>query len=76
MVNWLALERGEALDALQARAGAIEAEVARLENIQIDQQPLPDYVEVLFEYSLGQLKAEAKWLARTLDYMKSKPWLE
>jgi hypothetical protein len=28
----------------------------------------------MFEYSLAQLKAEAKWIAKTLAYMQTKPW--
>ena len=76
MINWPALKRERALEALQARSRAIEAELARLGAIQVEQQPLPDYVEALFEYSLGQLRAEAEWVSRTLAYMTSKPWLE
>ena len=76
MINWPALKRGRALEALGARSKAIEAELARLGAIQVGQQPLPDYVEALFEYSLGQLRAESEWVARTLAYMSSKPWLE
>ena len=76
MVNWSVLKRDQALEALQARGKAIKAEVARLGNIQIDRQPLPDFVEALFEHSLGQLQAEGAWVSRTLDYMSSKPWLE
>ena len=75
MAHWPVLKRGEALGALQARAHAIEAELARVENIQIEQPTLPDFVEALFDFSLGQLKAEAEWIARTLGYMKSKPWI-
>ena len=44
--------------------------------IQVEQQPLPDFVEALFEYSLGQLRAEAKWVSETLAYMSHKPWLQ
>lgn len=76
MVNWQALERNSALVALQARGKAIDAELARLANIQIDQQPLPDFVDALFDHSRGQLKAEAEWISRTLDYMARKPWLD
>ena len=76
MVHWPVLEREAALEALQTRAKAVEAELARLDSIQIDQQPLPDFLEALFEYSLGQLRAEAEWVSRTLDYMANKPWLE
>jgi DNA-binding PadR family transcriptional regulator len=76
MIHWPALKRQQALGALAARGKAVDAEIARLRNIQVEQQPLPDYVEALFEYSLGQLRAEAEWVARTLAYMTSKPWLE
>src|SRR5262245_51385531 len=76
MINWPALRRGRALEALQARGKSIEAEMARLGAIQVEQQPLPDHVEALFEYALGQLRAEAAWVAHTLAYMASKPWLE
>jgi DNA-binding PadR family transcriptional regulator len=76
MINWPALNREQSLKALQARSKAIESERTRLGTIQVEQQPLPDYVEALFEYSLGQLRAEAEWVSRTLAYMTSKPWLE
>jgi len=76
MINWPALTRGEALAALTERGRALQAELARLAAIQVEQQPLPDHVEALFEFSLGQLRAEAAWVERTLAYMTSKPWLE
>lgn len=76
MINWPALQRGPALAALEARGRTINAELARLGAIQVEQQPLPDYVEALFDYALGQLRAEAEWVARTVDYMNTKPWLE
>ncbi len=76
MINWSVLEREQALEALAARSVAIEAEMGRLATIQVEQQPLPDHVEELFEYTLGQLRAEADWVARTLAYMQTKPWLE
>jgi len=76
MINWPVLKRGPALEALRVRSKAIDTELARLGRIQVEQQPLPDYVEALFEYSLGQLRAEREWVSRTLAYMTSKPWLE
>jgi len=76
MVHWPILEREEALDALKARGAAVEAELSRVRDIQADTQPLPDFVDALFDFSIGQLKAEAAWIERTLDYMKTKPWLE
>ena len=74
MIHWPVLERTAALDALRARGDAIKAELRRLRNIQIDQQPLPDFVDALFDFSAGQVEAESEWIARTLDYMKCKPW--
>jgi hypothetical protein len=76
MINWPALKREEALRALQGRKEAIGAEVERLEDLQTAQQPMPDFVEALFEHSIGQLRSEAVWVTRTLDYMGTKPWLE
>ena len=76
MIHWPALAREEALEALTARGQAVAQELARLGTIQVEQQPLPDHVEALFDYSIGQLEAEAGWIARTLDYMRTKPWLE
>ena len=76
MINWPALKRKRALEGLETRSQAIEAELARLGAIQVEQQPLPDYLDALFEYSLGQLRAELEWVSRTLGYMTNKPWLD
>jgi DNA-binding PadR family transcriptional regulator len=76
MAHWPVLERDAALGALKERGAAVQAELNRLGDIQVAQQPLPDYVEALFDYALGQLRAEAKWVRQTLDYMTTKPWLE
>ena len=76
MAHWPVLERDVALSALKERGAAVEAELQRLGDIQIAQQPLPDFVEALFDYALGQLRADAEWVAQTLDYMTTKPWLE
>jgi len=76
MIHWPVLGREEALDALAARGDAIDAELARLADVRLDRQPLPDFVEALFDYSIGQLRAEAEWIARTRDYMATRPWLE
>lgn len=73
MLHWSVLSRKKALAALQKRAGLIEREIARIETIRFEQQPLPDHVDALFDYSLNQLKAEAVWIGTTLDYMKTKP---
>jgi DNA-binding PadR family transcriptional regulator len=76
MAHWPVLERDAALGALKERSAALQDEIKRLGDIQVAQQPLPDFVEALFDYALGQLRAEAAWVAQTLDYMTFKPWLE
>jgi DNA-binding PadR family transcriptional regulator len=74
MIHWSVLTRDQALDALRTRKYALANEQERIENIHFEQQPLPDYVDAIFEFSLGQLKAEADWIDRTLAYMETKPW--
>jgi DNA-binding PadR family transcriptional regulator len=76
MIHWPVLGREEALGALEARGNAVRAELSRVRSIQVERQPLPDFVEALFDFSIGQLASEAEWIARTLDYMKTRPWLE
>ncbi len=70
MAHWPILQGDQAIEALRTRQQAIERERARVENIQMGQQPLPDFVDALFEFSLGQLRAEAEWIANTLDQMQ------
>jgi len=74
MIHWSVLTRDQALDALETRKKALEKELERIESIHFEQQPLPDYVDAIFEFSIGQLKAEANWLDKTLAYMETKPW--
>jgi hypothetical protein len=52
----------------------VAEELERLESIHFQQQPLPDYVDTIFEFSIRQLQAEADWIDRTVDYMATKPW--
>jgi DNA-binding PadR family transcriptional regulator len=76
LAHWPVLKRDEAVGALKERGVAVAAELRRLGDVQVTQQPLPDFVEALFDYALGQLRAEAEWVAQTLAYMTHKPWLE
>ena len=74
MIHWPVLTKEQALDALRARKENVAKEAARLEDIHLERQPLPDYVDAMFDFSLGQLRAEAEWIGKTLDYMQTKPW--
>jgi DNA-binding PadR family transcriptional regulator len=75
LVHLAVLSRDQVLDALRTRKEALSQEIERMEGIHFEQQPLPDYVDAVFEFSLGQLKSEADWLDRTLEYMETKAWL-
>lgn len=74
MVNWSVLSRKQALDSLRARMEVVVVELARLDQIHFKQQPLPDNIDRMFEFSIGQLKSEANWISETLKYMNTKPW--
>lgn len=74
MIHWSVLTREQALDALKTRKNALAKEIERIEGIHFEQQPLPVYVDSIFEFSIGQLKAEANWLDTSLAYMETKPW--
>lgn len=73
MVHWSALSRQEALTALERRYHAVSCEMERLERVRFERQPMPDFIEALFDYSAGQLEAEQVWVIKTLEYMKTKP---
>ena len=75
MIHWPIVSRDQALGALNSRMQAVEEEMKRIEDIHCAQQPLPDYLDAIFEFSLGQLQTEANWIQNTLDYMKTKPWV-
>ncbi len=76
MIHWPVLTRKQALGALEMRNKIVNKELERLKNIHFEQQPLPDHVDVMFDFSLCQLKAEAEWIVKTLVYMQTKTWEE
>jgi DNA-binding PadR family transcriptional regulator len=75
MIHLAVLSRDQVLDVLRTRKEGLAREIERMEEIHFEQQPLPDYVDAIFEFSIGQLNAEADWLNRTLEYMKTKAWI-
>jgi len=76
MINFSVLTREQVLGALKTRKEAVAAEMKRIEKIHFDQQPLPDHVDAIFEYSMGQLTAESFWINRTFAYLETKAWLD
>jgi len=75
MIHLSVLTRDQVLGALKTRKEAVAAELGRIENIHFEQQPLPDYVNAIFDFSIGQLNAEADWIQSTLAIMETKPWI-
>ena len=75
MIHLSTLSRQQVLDAFKARKDRLSGEIERIKNIHFDQQPQPDYVDAVFEYSLGQLQAELDWIDRTSAYLETKAWL-
>lgn len=73
MMHWPIVPRRRALSALRARHDGVAREIARLERIRYQSQPLPDHIESLFDFSTSQLEAELAWITETVDYMKTKP---
>lgn len=74
MIHWPALSRESALAALEKRLTSVTTEAGRLELLRRQRQPMPDHIEVLFDFSASQLAAERTWITTTVDYMGSKPW--
>ena len=66
LAHWPVLEPAVAMSALQARAIALDREIERLEVVQKNQSPLPNFVDAMFDFSLSQLKADKQWVSRTL----------
>ncbi len=76
MIHWPILQREEALEALRARGETVESFLRRGDHRGLHSRPLPFPTRPPSDLSIGQLEAEVEWIERTLDYMKTKPWLE
>lgn len=66
MANWPGLDEACGLDALERRSSALAVEIARLKARRDSQLPLPDFVECLFDYTIGQIEADLAWTQRTI----------
>lgn len=71
MANWPALELEDGLVALEKRAAGLRAEIARLERSRAARQPLPSFVDVLFDHAVGQLASDLAWSERTRNTMEA-----
>jgi DNA-binding PadR family transcriptional regulator len=62
LANLPVLEPTEALTALEHYGTALEARLFELEQTRAAQQPLPFFVEAMFDHALALTRAELAWL--------------
>lgn len=72
LANWPVLSSGVAMTALADREQAIGKILADVSARRAAQQPLPDFVDEMFAFSLGQLEAEQKWIAAAITRLGEK----
>lgn len=76
MINLSVLSREQVLGALKIRKDSVAEEIKRIEEIHFNQQPLPDYVDAIFEFTIGQLISESNWINRIYAYLETKAWID
>jgi DNA-binding PadR family transcriptional regulator len=69
--NMAVLGREEALAALQVQRQGLAERRERVAGRAAGQQPLPDFVEVLFDYSQSMMIARSEWLDSFVEEVKS-----
>jgi DNA-binding PadR family transcriptional regulator len=65
VANWPLVAGSGGVQALESRAAALRTESGRLEAARDAQQPLPPFVEAMFDYALGQIAADIEWTEHT-----------
>jgi DNA-binding PadR family transcriptional regulator len=71
LANLAVLEREEALAALQEQQQGLAERRERVAGRAAGQQPLPDFVEALFDYSQSMMAARSEWLDSFVEEIKS-----
>jgi hypothetical protein len=72
LANLPSIPHGEAMTALRQYRDALAARLADVGKKQRRQQPLPFYVDAMFEHSLAMIKAELGWLERFMEEVEEK----
>ncbi|MGW6375802.1 PadR family transcriptional regulator [Rhodococcus sp. NPDC055112] len=72
MANWPLIPPAESVAALLRRSDALLRKRAEVLAARDAQQPLPDFVEAVFDYSVVMLDAELSWVDRTLTSLERK----
>ncbi len=71
LANWPGLEPKQAIDALKSRLGFLRGSLETVKAKKIQQKPMPDFVEIQFDYSISQIEAEIKWAEHSIAKMVS-----
>ena len=71
MANWPGLDETSGLEALGLRLTRLSVEIARLQARRDEQRPVPDFIECLFDYTIGQLQADLAWTQRTINKLET-----
>lgn len=69
LASWPVLPQGVAIAALKTRQKNIAKTLSDVAERRAAQQPLPDFVDEMFAFSIGQLEAEAAWIAAAINRM-------
>ncbi|MFJ1792890.1 GyrI-like domain-containing protein [Kitasatospora griseola] len=64
LANQPAVDHDRLLDALERRARALAERIDQVTRAEAAGPPAPGFVHAIFDYSLGQLRAEQAWLDR------------
>ena len=71
LANLAVLEKEEALAALMTHRQGLAERRERVAGRAAGQQPLPDFVEALFDYSQSMMAARSEWLDSFVEEIKS-----
>jgi DNA-binding PadR family transcriptional regulator len=67
LANLPSIPYGEVLTALRQYRDALAARLVDVSSKQQRQQPLPFFVDAMFEHSITMIKAELRWLERFVE---------
>jgi DNA-binding PadR family transcriptional regulator len=66
LANWPILGDRQGNAALARRKETLKSEQVRIASVRDAQQPLPSFVDAMFDYSLAMIEAELGWIDRRL----------
>lgn len=72
LANWPVLPPEMAFGALLDRQKAIRETLIAVRARRLNQQPMPDFVDEMFAFSVRQLEAEEKWLLKAIERLGDK----